>query len=474
MNKNSIVALSENGLQLDILKSPESKIKCERCDVDKNIILYSDAESVNFHDGYKIIGTHKVTDVKQIKLAGKYGCALKYDRTMLVFDKDNILYSCSDVDRFKLSDKLVAYVSKSELFVCEINAHKISDIIFKKPSILDFEIFGNFFVFTTRKKHKNSQEIQTFEIHQKDNLVFSQPFNNIEAMKIKYDGFDAFIVQITTKYVNNSYFGASSLFFYHKKTWKEVKKCDNVHFFTFIEGGFAVCYGDQPADVVTMDYSLNVKSKFPSGIRNRIYYNPHFNLVCFAGFDNLSGDIELYDVKSNKLISKFRVLGASCVDWSPCGSYLSISITNFLKVDNKILVYDYYGRKLSEMHFEKLFFVRWIGEKENFMELEKPQSLNIDVIEHYVPPSLRNPGKARVSVAKKPRTPKQPAIKKQTPIKRKESIDASLLEAELEQIKNLKVKLERGENLTVEEMNKILSENVIKEKIQRKKQTINQ
>merc|ERR1711953_1066031 len=212
--------------------------------------------------------------------------------------------------------------------------------------------------------------------------------NMVELIKYKVESFDDVCVKISPK--NNfvlccinrksksSYFGENVLILFNlnEKTGKVL----DIKFplsYTFVNAGYAVCYGQQPAKVAVYGYDGTPTKRFPEGVKNRLYFNNHNNVACFAGFDNLNGIIETMDGQTQKLISRIKMKGASEIHWSPCGSYFIVAITHALRVDNMIVVYDYFGRKVNEMKFDKLIGCDWIGDKEPFKVLERPKELII-------------------------------------------------------------------------------------------------
>ncbi|EQB60671.1 hypothetical protein NAPIS_ORF01761 [Vairimorpha apis BRL 01] len=85
-----------------------------------------------------------------------------------------------------------------------------------------------------------------------------------------------------------------------KNTFDRVGKINNIQDFTFLKNGFCVIYGNQPTDVIIYNFKLEIINKFPKGIRNRIYFNEYESYVAMAGFDQLAGDIELWEVNTKK------------------------------------------------------------------------------------------------------------------------------------------------------------------------------
>ncbi|KAG0419855.1 Eukaryotic translation initiation factor 2A [Dictyocoela roeselum] len=242
-----------------------------------------------------------------------------------------------------------------------------------------------------------------------------------------------------------------------------------VHDIQFLKTGFAICHGHQPSDVFIYNFDCELVFKFPKSDRNRIFFNPHETLVCFGGFENLPGIVEVYDLtelfgvgrvnikrikdemgknkqdgnniednklsklgdnklsklgdnkigklgdnkigkmRDNKLVEtvnlqdyvfkpkspskqakvrllfKDKIIGASRCIWSPSGTFFAIGVLSSMKIDNKIIIFDYFGRMIDKLEFKKLFNFDWTGESKDFREIEEPDELNIRKEAVYIP-----------------------------------------------------------------------------------------
>ena len=64
---------------------------------------------------------------------------------------------------------------------------------------------------------------------------------------------------------------------------------------------------------------------FGTGPRNLALFNPQGTLLMLAGFGNLRGGIEMWDVANKKEVSKFEAPDSTDVKWSPDGQLIVTS-----------------------------------------------------------------------------------------------------------------------------------------------------
>lgn len=80
-----------------------------------------------------------------------------------------------------------------------------------------------------------------------------------------------------------------------------------------------------------------------------------------AGFGNLAGDADVYDLKKDyKKITTFKASNASICDWSPDGQYLLTAITSpRLRVDNGVRIWHISGSIIYNDEMNELYHVTW-------------------------------------------------------------------------------------------------------------------
>lgn len=69
--------------------------------------------------------------------------------------------------------------------------------------------------------------------------------------------------------------------------------------------------------------------------RNVIHYNPQGNILLLAGFGNLRGQVELWDIQSRKLINKCDAPDTTLLQWCPDGiHFLTATTAPRLRIGN--------------------------------------------------------------------------------------------------------------------------------------------
>eukprot|EP00866_Antonospora_locustae_P002378 jgi/Antlo1/2378/1023 len=458
----TVIALCERGLVIDLFSNEETTYPSETYAYSSNTVLSYWNGVLTFYNTKRksTVKEYKIEDCKQLQISecGCFGGALTLKKDLFIYSHDKELFLHKDINAFSLSSVFVSFSRASTLYV-----HKITNSETKTfENIFYFKVFGEFIVMVQRVKSAGQSHFK-LEIW-KDSVVADLMLETLERLDTKTDGNGNFLFLVTARYVSNSYYGHDYLYFFNidSLSFREVDVLDPPLFFSFLKSRFVVCSGHQPSLVSIYDHQCSVVKSFPSGVRNRVFFNAHMNLVAFCGFENLAGNIEIYDVQTLKITAKFKVLGASLFSWSPNGSYFIVSVTNYMKEDNRIMMYDYYGREINKVEFSNLAKSEWIGEVEDFVKLERPEKLNLVEEAAYVVPSFGSL-KSAVSVPS--------ATRKKSPVfgaNARKALNSPLQSAELSvndvikelnDIQIIKKKQENGAVLSVAELNKLLREN---------------
>lgn len=451
-----VVAHSERGLAIDVF-GKNREFECDYYALEAGRISWVRRGETRYYDleGDRMVLELEIDEPREIKMSpnGLHVGVLTSRNELVVFDEGGVRLRVRDISKFRMSNELLAYVSQSSF-----HAHRIGvDGVCSEPfhtsriSMLEFFVSGRFIFVATKRLEKDSQhKLLRIDGDAVDVLLSVDKLHGF-SMKTHADG-SHMLLLVMTSYVNNSYFPESDLYFHDaERGGLKRLECETTHYYTFMSRGFAVCHGPQPAEVTVYDLECSVSFRFPKGARNRVFFNQHENIVVFSGFDNLSGDIEVYDAVSRKLVSKFNVLGASLVNWKEDGSHFYVSTTSYFQEDNRITLYDYYGRVVDERRFESLGSVAVYGKTMPFVRLEQPSELIIESQKRYIPPSAAKAGSRKKSErTEKPKVDRLRVVEK--------TVSREEIVGELEEIRMLKDKMKTGEELSVKELNLILKE----------------
>jgi translation initiation factor 2A len=108
-----------------------------------------------------------------------------------------------------------------------------------------------------------------------------------------------------------------------------------------------------PAKTTIFNAKAEPTHTFPLGPRNTIIFSPHGRFVIVAGFGNLAGQMDIYDLSKNyNKVCTVEASNTSVCEWSPDGSHILCATTSpRLRVDNGIRLYHVGG---GLMYFEEV------------------------------------------------------------------------------------------------------------------------
>lgn len=124
---------------------------------------------------------------------------------------------------------------------------------------------------------------------------------------------------------------------------------------------FGVVYGFMPAKTTIFNQRAEPKHTFALGPRNTIQFSPNGRFVMVAGFGNLAGQIDLYDLnKDYRKVCTIESANPSVCDWSPDSRYLMTATTSpRLRVDNGVKLWHVGGGLMYSVDMEELYNVVW-------------------------------------------------------------------------------------------------------------------
>ena len=96
---------------------------------------------------------------------------------------------------------------------------------------------------------------------------------------------------------------------------------------------FCAVYGFMPAKATLYDQKGNVNFDYGTGPRNNCFFNQHGTLLMIAGFGNLRGKMECWDVEKHEKISEPEAPDTTHFEWCPGTQYhAKISRTNITHI----------------------------------------------------------------------------------------------------------------------------------------------
>ena len=234
---------------------------------------------------------------------------------------------------------------------------------------------------------------------------------------------------------NNSYYGKQALHFMSTRGDSysvTLGKDGPIHSVAWSpkSSEFCVVYGFMPAKATVFNLKCDPVHQFEEAARNSIYYNPFGNILMLAGFGNLRGPVEIYDVsgKEKKVLANIMAPDTTLLEWHPDGEHFVTATTApRLRMANGFKIWHYSGALLHETMWpqgEELLEVAWQkcpndAYKEPVLSNVKVQGIASSVpqasAQPYRPPNARGvPLQLPAYVA----PPKKPKGAKQTPQKK--------------------------------------------------------
>lgn len=124
---------------------------------------------------------------------------------------------------------------------------------------------------------------------------------------------------------------------------------------------FGVIYGYMPAKTTIFNHRGVATHSFPMGPRNTIIFSPTGRFVLVAGFGNLAGQIDVYDLeKDHRKVCTIESGNPSVCQWSPDSVYIMTATTSpRLRVDNGVKLWHVGGAIMYTEEMVELYNVMW-------------------------------------------------------------------------------------------------------------------
>ncbi|XP_064456682.1 eukaryotic translation initiation factor 2A-like [Ornithodoros turicata] len=222
---------------------------------------------------------------------------------------------------------------------------------------------------------------------------------------------------------------------------------------------FCVVYGFMPAKAALFNLNCDLIFEMGTGPRNSVYYNPHGSLLILAGFGNLRGNVEVWDVKAQKLVSKSQASDSTLLEWSPDGEhYLTATTAPRLRVANGMKVWHYTGSLQHEYMWpanEELWDAQW--QPGGSFEAKPITYVPVAGIQSSQPQAskqvYRPPGARKEEKQEKP-----PEVNRERKMKN--------IKKKLQQITILKEQLQKGVTLEANQLEKLKKEQELLQELQ--------
>jgi translation initiation factor 2A len=124
---------------------------------------------------------------------------------------------------------------------------------------------------------------------------------------------------------------------------------------------FGVVYGYMPAKATIFNHRAVATHSFPLGPRNTIIFSPTGRFALVAGFGNLAGQIDVYDLEKDfRKVTTIESGNPSVCEWSPDSRYIMTATTSpRLRVDNGVKLWHVSGPLMYNEDMVELYSVLW-------------------------------------------------------------------------------------------------------------------
>ena len=124
---------------------------------------------------------------------------------------------------------------------------------------------------------------------------------------------------------------------------------------------FGVVYGYMPAKTVVFNTRAIAVHQFALSPRNTLLFSPQGRFVLVAGFGNLAGQLDIYDVERDyRRLCTIEATNASICQWSSDERYILTATTSpRLRVDNVIRIWHISGGLMYNEDLQELYHVMW-------------------------------------------------------------------------------------------------------------------
>ncbi|KAK7519946.1 eukaryotic translation initiation factor-like protein subunit eIF2A [Phyllosticta citriasiana] len=162
---------------------------------------------------------------------------------------------------------------------------------------------------------------------------------------------------------------------------------------------FGVVYGYMPAKTTIFNQRAVATHNFSLGPRNTILFSPHGRFVLVAGFGNLAGQMDIYDLeKDYAKVCTIQASNSSICEWSPDGKHILTATTSpRLRVDNGIKMWHVSGPLMYFEEMTELYHICW-----------RPQPISAHPIENALS-AVPSPHESAVEYLSTVKAPTKPA-----------------------------------------------------------------
>ncbi|KAJ8107745.1 hypothetical protein OPT61_g8651 [Boeremia exigua] len=212
--------------------------------------------------------------------------------------------------------------------------------------------------------------VKVFQVPQFNAPVSQKTFFKSDKVQLKWNDLGTSVIvlaQTDVDKTNKSYYGETNMYILSANgsfdSRIQLDKEGPIHDVSWSPNSkeFGVVYGYMPAKTTIFNARAIPQHSFDLGPRNTINFSPHGRFVLVAGFGNLAGDVDIYDLERNyHKVCTIKAANCTYCEWSPDGRHILTATTSpRLRVDNGIRIYHITGPLMYNQDITELYHVTW-------------------------------------------------------------------------------------------------------------------
>ncbi|KAL1838418.1 hypothetical protein VTJ49DRAFT_2670 [Mycothermus thermophilus] len=227
----------------------------------------------------------------------------------------------------------------------------------------------NVAVFVPERKGQPAS-VKVFNVPSFNSPVSQKTFFKGDKVQLKWNALGTSLIVLAQTDVdksNKSYYGETTMYLMSSNGAVDARitldKEGPIHDVSWSPNSteFGVVYGYMPSKTTIFNHRGVPIHSFPIGPRNTIIFSPTGRFVLVAGFGNLAGSIDVYDLeKDYRKICTIESGNPSVCAWSPDSRYIMTATTSpRLRVDNGIKLWHVGGGLMYNEDMVELYNVLW-------------------------------------------------------------------------------------------------------------------
>ncbi|RYO43249.1 Eukaryotic translation initiation factor [Alternaria arborescens] len=225
--------------------------------------------------------------------------------------------------------------------------------------------------------------VKVFQVPQFTQPVSQKTFFKGDKVQLKWNDLGTSLIVLAQTEVdksNKSYYGETNMYILSANgtfdSRIQLDKEGPIHDVSWSPNSkeFGVTYGYMPAKTTIFNQRAVAQHSFDLGPRNTILFSPHGRFVIVAGFGNLAGDMDIYDLAKNfAKVCHVKTSNSTYCEWSPDGQHILTATTSpRLRVDNGIRIYHVSGGLMYNEDMAELYHVVWRPQPTSMHPLTDP------------------------------------------------------------------------------------------------------